>query len=329
MVDKLTVESAYSAVEAAAKGISQMGEREAQEKVFRVMDSLPKDVARKIAKKFKIENKKEQQEIWTKRNALLEENKKLALGRVELLDKEHPFWVEIAKWGTGEFVLQRCLSSAIHRLEEASAKANFLHAKGYLGMLNNYAFPKHTFVVEHDWSKAFEKAENIQSGEYQLPYEFVSFEFKISGRHVCVFTNKEDMCAAMVEFGKYWVDLGSSDLRIMFEKLYFMVLEQIRIMCIVLDAEVAESEVIRAPHKLNQSREKSGKLPLYDYHIVKLANRKKYSPLPDGHIAGEGRERRMHFVRGHWRHYSDIKTWIKWHVRGNPDLGFVDKEYRL
>lgn len=37
----------------------------------------------------------------------------------------------------------------------------------------------------------------------------------------------------------------------------------------------------------------------------------------------------MHFVRGHWRHYEVSKTWIRWHLRGDPDLGFIDKEYRL
>jgi hypothetical protein len=34
-------------------------------------------------------------------------------------------------------------------------------------------------------------------------------------------------------------------------------------------------------------------------------------------------------TRGHWRHYERHKTWIKWTLVGDPDLGFVDKHYRL
>lgn len=37
----------------------------------------------------------------------------------------------------------------------------------------------------------------------------------------------------------------------------------------------------------------------------------------------------MHFRRGHWRHYQDHRTWIKWCLVGDPDLGFVDKHYKL
>jgi len=31
----------------------------------------------------------------------------------------------------------------------------------------------------------------------------------------------------------------------------------------------------------------------------------------------------------HWRHFENHKTWIKWHLRGDPCLGFIDKHYRL
>jgi hypothetical protein len=38
--------------------------------------------------------------------------------------------------------------------------------------------------------------------------------------------------------------------------------------------------------------------------------------------------KRLHLRRGHWRHFATYRTWIKWMMVGNPDLGFVDKEYR-
>lgn len=37
----------------------------------------------------------------------------------------------------------------------------------------------------------------------------------------------------------------------------------------------------------------------------------------------------LHFRRGHWRHYGEYKTWIKWMLVGDPELGFVDKMYKL
>lgn len=76
---------------------------------------------------------------------------------------------------------------------------------------------------------------------------------------------------------------------------------------------------------------RQGKMPLYDYHVVSLAARKRYAArLPEpGDQDVERRHVRLHFVRGHWRHYENHKVFIKWHMRGDPDLGFIDKEYRL
>lgn len=114
-----------------------------------------------------------------------------------------------------------------------------------------------------------------------------------------------------------------------FAPLRDMVLGEIRAVAIALDAEVATTETVRAPEKLNRKREKVGKLPIASFHVVRLARRTKASPLPEGHEKEERARMRMHFVRGHYRHYRDHKTWIKWHMRGDPDLGFIDKEYRL
>jgi hypothetical protein len=38
---------------------------------------------------------------------------------------------------------------------------------------------------------------------------------------------------------------------------------------------------------------------------------------------------RLHFRRGHYRHYPNHKLWIRWCLVGNPDLGFIDADYRL
>lgn len=62
---------------------------------------------------------------------------------------------------------------------------------------------------------------------------------------------------------------------------------------------------------------------------VRLARRTRASAFPADHVGEERRSPRLHFVRGHWRRYANHKTWLKWFLRGDPDLGFIDKHYRL
>lgn len=203
------------------------------------------------------------------------------------------------------------------------------------------------FLLQHDWAAAFAKAKDFEGGEIQLPYAQSVFECLIGGHRVVVSiaAGSEDMLVALLHIqaqgrwalgGVYHILPGTmtpdpSNPTDMCTPLIALLVAQIRAVSIALEAEVAETEVIRAPHRLNQKRERKGQLPLYDYHVVSLANRRRYQArqaLP-GDIEDEHRHRRLHFVRGHWRHYSNIKTWIKWHMRGDIDLGFVDKEYRL
>ncbi len=105
---------------------------------------------------------------------------------------------------------------------------------------------------------------------------------------------------------------------------------QIRAIAIALEAEVAEAIVVRAPHKLNRARAKRDQLPMLDHHVISLANRRRVAQLEEEYRDGEKRRSpRLHFVRGHWRHYSAHKIWIAWTYRGDPDLGFIDKDYKL
>jgi hypothetical protein len=87
---------------------------------------------------------------------------------------------------------------------------------------------------------------------------------------------------------------------------------------------------VRIPSKLNAARERRGKSPLPDYHIINLANRKRYAPVPEDLRAGDKRNSpRLHFRRSHVRHYANYTVRIKWCLVGNPDIGFIDKDYRL
>ena len=133
----------------------------------------------------------------------------------------------------------------------------------------------------------------------------------------------------------------------------------IRAVCIALDAEVAVSDVKEAPRKLNAARAKKGLLPLKDYHVVSLTRRLRGERAPREPGAEPTHRKRLHFRRGHHRTYIDgvehpctehvwqnradvdrsgrqycgacavYRRWIKWMLVGNPDLGFIDKHYRL
>lgn len=105
--------------------------------------------------------------------------------------------------------------------------------------------------------------------------------------------------------------------------------KQVRAICIALDAEVAETEVVRAPHKLNRARERRARPLIADYHTVKLARRPRPKPLPRDGLEQATRHVRLHFRRGHWRHFEQHKTWINWTLVGDPDLGYIEKHYRL
>lgn len=198
------------------------------------------------------------------------------------------------------------------------------------------------FVVQHDWASAFTQAQDFDGGEFRVPYSDQMFEFRISGRRVCCCIGAEDGIAAgfifYVETSLGWAMCGyntiengdwklHTDSSEVCAPIFNLIRDQIRAICIALEAEVAVTEIIRAPHKLNRKRERAGKLPIYDHHIVHLARRTRSGPTMLDHEAGT--QKRMHFVRGHWRHFEAHKTWIKWHLRGNPDLGFIEKEYRL
>ena len=205
------------------------------------------------------------------------------------------------------------------------------------------------FVVQHDWARAFEKAEGIEEHEVILPYDECVFEFRISGkRWLFQISGDEEtnhmvsaMLVAETSVGWALANLWAVDNGVFTsrkprgqqdcESVMQLCRAQVRHVLIALEAEVAVTEVVRAPHKLNAKRERAGKLPIFDHRIVHLAERKRYAPRDpqDGDLETEHRRRRLHFVRSHWRHYANHKVPIKWHLRGDPDLGFIDKEYRL
>lgn len=210
------------------------------------------------------------------------------------------------------------------------------------------------YLIQHDWAAALSTAEDWRDeGEYRLPSDWSTFECRINGMRFLVDVmhyNDEGGRPRAGVFAKtkegwaiisfYNFDNGVLHPRtkdntphsVMIENcqpIIDFIQRQLRAICIALDSDLATTEIIRAPHKLNSQREARGKLPLKDFHIVDLSRRRRLAALPDDYEHTTGTRKRWHYVRGHWRHYESHKTWIKPHFRGDIDLGVIEKEYRV
>jgi hypothetical protein len=188
---------------------------------------------------------------------------------------------------------------------------------------------EHTFVVKHDWAEAFKDADIASDTEVKFPYDVCAFEFRLDGRTVILL--RRDMGVAsdryemFIECGDFWYTPPPNYGKEEFVRYLWI---QVHAICIALDVEIAEHSVVRAPLELNDKRDKQGKPRISDYHVVDLARRIKIqNPLEEPE--GEGSKKRMHFRRGHWRRYDDHKTWIRWCLVGDPDLGFIRKHYTI
>jgi hypothetical protein len=208
-----------------------------------------------------------------------------------------------------------------------------------------------TFVVKHDWVAAFgESLGEVTSAELRMPYKCVAFEFVISGRPVILVSVEAEDKTLVRVFAEakngIWVDYGF-DYGQKFP-VYDFAWKQVQAICVMLDSDVAETSTVQPATALNIKRQKSGKFPLKAYHVVDLSVRhrhRKQSIAPP-----TGRHVRAHWRRGYWMHADERpkadasrsevaarwqhdgkhwKTWIKWMIKGDPDLGFVEKEYKL
>ena len=246
---------------------------------------------------------------------------------VSYLEKKKLGAEYLLEWGSLNPVLQKNDCSRLHKLAQ-----EYIHGRVYFlaeKTKTDMALFKdiHPFVVQNDWAKAFENATDYAEGEINLPFNICAFEFRITGLTVIVIALQPEgesvQCIGFVESKGVWF-CGEEKLRE--DDVFNFAWKEIRAICIALEAEAANHELVRAPEKLNRLREAEGKLPLYAYHVVKLSGRHRASA---GQFGGTHRSPRLHFRRGHWRHFSTHKTWIKWMLVGNPELGFIDKEYRL
>lgn len=198
--------------------------------------------------------------------------------------------------------------------------------EGHKEALKKYA-DWQCFTIEHDWLSAL--GTTPLDHEVMNPFDRATFEMRVSGFPVCVSRIHEAQLLHIKTKQGWFTPTAEPDharYEAEIRRLDTFCRKHIDAALVMLDAEVAEAEVVRVDEKLNRARARRGKQPLPDYHIVRLSNRRRVSAL---NSEPTGRRVRLHFRRGHWRRYGNHKTWINWMLVGDPDLGFVDKEYRL
>lgn len=245
--------------------------------------------------------------------------------------------IEIAEWISAPMKLQRTYGTRFHDLRTAVAAEEIVDTgSGQPQSMQQWSWEQiGVFVVEHDWAAAFERADLGEMQERKAPYPLSCFELTISGKRVCaVLDESADSYVVAVLTKEGWLVLNG-ELEFFdyagldYSGLLPAIASQVDAILVALDSGVATTSVLRASLALNKARAKKGKLPVYDYHAVKLARRSRPEPLPDGAPPGERQAPRLHFRRGHWRHLTHHKVWVNWTLVGDPDLGFIDKHYRL
>lgn len=293
----------------------------------------------------------EKMDLSTNRLRELDEKKAELLVLREKAVKLHDAFDDLIEWLKQPLFLERPSTSITHQIRAAARDRSILNVQVYCNReapddLEQEILSKATcFLIQHDWAAAFAGATDYAEGEFRLPFEVCAFEFRIGGRRLvalAIDVGSQVRVTTVVETKLGWLvpdlsfDIENGQWNVpkdgnhyMAKEGYFnfasFVASQIRAACIAMEANVAESEIVQAPEKLNRARAKAGKPPLSDHHIIYLTRQYKGDARGDG----TGTKRRLHFRRGHWRHYEDHRTWIRWTLVGDPDLGFVEKEYRL
>lgn len=267
-------------------------------------------------------------------------------------------------WSRGDLHLEKPQGSSLHHLIEydaAQTEGNFART---IAETND----TQVFVVENDWARATAGTglEDI-SGEWHLPFEHCCWEFRVSGVRILVFTHAsegedpflwccygadghwviDDYGYLITENGLVGRPHDKSISNVEFPRVARLVHDNVRVACILIDAQVAEKSRVPASPTLNQSRAKRGKAPMQSHFVVRLlrrSERPRAARSTGASVGGARAPQRGHWRRGNFFHYDDpdsgreqyvnsggfwvSKTWRSWYFAGDPN-NLITKEYRL
>jgi hypothetical protein len=254
--------------------------------------------------------------------------------------------VDLRAWAAGPLTLEHPQGSSYHHMLSYDLS----------GGGTGFATHPQIFVVERDWARAF-AGYDLTDGECPLPFPECLFEFRISGVRVLAFYDEERMVCVYGRGGAWVADDYCYDFRsgrgvphdkmvdaTEFPRVARLVMDNVRVACIMIDAEVAVTERVPASQALVQRRVREGRAPPRNHYVVDLKRRVRHEASKHDHAPSGRAAMRGHFRRGTWVHYEDpdsgrvqyadaggfwhSRTWRPWHFAGDPN-NVIDKEYRL
>lgn len=282
------------------------------------------------------------------REALRAEHQKLNEQRADMaselkrLDRLGDALRDVVDWGEAGVVLQSAQESALHKISPTNVMLCTKLAWVVPPEIEQAQSEGAVFLVQHDWAALLATAD-VDTGAIRLPFDRCCFEFEISGRRICVVVACREgepyRIIPLIRARGGWLILRSyavdgaevteegEEFDAERPRFVSLVVDNIRAIAISLDAEVVTRQLVRATHHGTAPGLKRGALPQFDHHILTLTARRGGDRLSVG--SGTYTRKRLHFRRGHWRHFPNHKTWIKWMLVGDASLGFADKDYRL
>ena len=107
------------------------------------------------------------------------------------------------------------------------------------------------FVVEHDWAAAFRGADGLPTSlsEVRPPFDRCVFEFLISGVHACALIRPNSNVIVWLKLPAGWTVTTADDAH----PVGKFIEQQILAICLALDAQVAETRVVKSQQKPNRA----------------------------------------------------------------------------
>lgn len=284
---------------------------------------------------------------------------------LDVVARKKDMLIDIGMWLQKPMVLGRPDGSQLDAMQAAALERHVYvlpSDEAILPDLGNALDNVQSFVVAHNWAGAISEADIVGdgAGELAMPFPGTCFEFVVTGKRVMVVVSQDpegvrDTRAAVIarscdRWGvlmTYTIDdawravpLIQTDptgkrsfpprVASAFQTLADLLIKNVWAIGVMLEAELVERQVVRIDAALNRARERRSKPPLHDYHVVSI-RRDRVTPRTPAEIDPDRgiTRKRWHLVRSHWRRYSDHRTKIPWHSRGDWDLGVIDKHYKL